>query len=100
LETKTIEAEVELKHDFLQQNLAIHRDTIEMKRQEIDAQHQALQLQLKQQQDTMWIKFLELEHASLMSYRLAYVVFLYIDHSKQLNCFWNSMRSKNINKRL
>jgi hypothetical protein len=54
LETKKFEAEMELKHDALQQNLEFHRDAIE-------TQRQALQLQLTQHQDTMQIKFLELE---------------------------------------
>jgi len=34
---------------------------MEMKKQKIDAQHQAIQLQIMQHQDTMQIKFLELE---------------------------------------
>jgi hypothetical protein len=33
--------------------LGIHRDAMEVKKQEIDAQHQVLQLQHMQYQDTM-----------------------------------------------
>ncbi len=43
---------MELKHDVHQQNLEFHT---------METQHQALQLQLMQHQDTIWIEFLELE---------------------------------------
>jgi hypothetical protein len=61
LETKKFEAEMELKRDVLQQNLEFHRDAMEMKKQEIVAQHQAIQVQIMQHQDTMRLKFLQLE---------------------------------------
>ncbi len=52
---------MEFKRDQHQQNLAFHHDSMELKKKEIDTQHQALQLQVTKHQDEMRMKFMEME---------------------------------------
>ncbi len=61
LECKKFEAEMQLKREQYQQNLAFHNDAMDIKKREIDAQHQAIQMQMSQHQDNMRMKFLEFE---------------------------------------
>jgi len=61
LEAKKFDAEMQLKREQYQQNLAFHNDAMDIKKREIDAQHQAIQMQMSQHQDNMRMKFLEFE---------------------------------------
>ncbi len=45
----------------MEQHMQIHRDTMAMQKQQIDAQVQSIQLQITQHNDDMKIRFLELE---------------------------------------
>jgi hypothetical protein len=61
LESKKFEADMEFKRDQQQQSLMFHKEEMELKRKEIDAQHQALQFQLTQHQDDMRMRFMDFE---------------------------------------
>jgi len=45
-EAKKFDAEMQLKREQYQQNLAFHNDAMDIKKREIDAQHQAIQMQM------------------------------------------------------
>jgi hypothetical protein len=52
---------MEFKREQQQQSIMFHKEEMELKRREIDAQHQSLQFQLTQHQDDMRLRFMEFE---------------------------------------
>ncbi len=52
---------MEFKREEQQQTMMFHKEEMELKKKEIDAQHQSLQFQLTQHQDDMRLRFMEFE---------------------------------------
>ena len=52
---------MEFKWEQQHQLITFHKEEMEPKRKEIDAQHQSLQFQLTQHQDEMKMRFMEFE---------------------------------------
>jgi hypothetical protein len=55
---------MEFKHEQQQQSMMFHKEEMELKKKEIDAQHQSLQFQLTQHQDDMRMRFMEFKQWS------------------------------------